>query len=104
MKQLMIDQQHIAAFCRKYNVTRFALFGSVIRDDFRTDSDVDVLIAFADDASPTLLDLMRMEEELTALFGRAVDLLTWRGVEHSRNTSRRNAILNSAQVIYDVAA
>jgi len=85
-------------------VTRFALFGSVVRDDFRPDSDVDVLVAFADDARPTLLELIRMEEELASLFGRQVDLLTWRGVEHSRNPSRRSAILNSAQGIYDVAA
>ena len=85
-------------------MVRFALFGSVLREDFRPDSDIDILVAFADDATPTLLDLARMEEELAALFNRQVDLLTWQGVEHSHNALRRRAILDSAQVIYDAAA
>ncbi|MHB9025109.1 MAG: nucleotidyltransferase family protein [Armatimonadota bacterium] len=104
MTHLTVDEQKITAFCRKHRVTKFALFGSVVRDDFRPDSDVDVLVAFAADATPTLLDLVRMEEELATLFGRKVDLLTWHGVEQSRNPIRRHAILDSAQVIYDAAA
>ncbi len=99
-----IDIQQIIAFCRKYRVNKFALFGSVLREDFRPESDVDVLVAFADDAAPTLLTLARMEEELSTLFGRRVDLLTWPGVEQSHNARRRQAILDSAQVIYDAAA
>jgi len=104
MTHLSINKDQIATFCQRHRVTKFALFGSILRDDFRTDSDVDVLVAFADDATPTLLDMVRMEEELTSIFGRQVDLLTWNGVEHSRNAIRRSAILNSAQVIYDAAA
>ena len=78
-----------------------ALFGSVVRDDFGPDSDIDVLVSLDRAARHTLLDLHEMEEELQALFGRKVDLVSRRGIENSRNPVRRNSILQSAQVIYE---
>lgn len=77
-----------------------ALFGSVVRDDFRPDSDIDVLVTFAPGTRRTLEDYMEMEEELHAIFGRKVDLIERRLVEQSDNYIRRKHILNSAQVIY----
>jgi predicted nucleotidyltransferase len=98
--RIPIDYEAIAAFCRRHGIVELALFGSVLRDDFRPDSDVDVLVSFAPDARPTLFDLVDMQDELRSLFGREVDLLTRRGVEASRNPERRQAILSSAERLY----
>lgn len=81
-------------------VTEFALFGSVLRDDFRPDSDVDVMVQFHPAAHPTFLTLDLMQAELQTIFHRDVDLITRQGIEASRNYLRRHEILSSAQVIY----
>lgn len=73
--RIPIDKSAIADFCRKWRVTELALFGSVLRDDFGPDSDVDVLVAFAGGRTPGL-GFITMEDELSAMFGRKVDLLT----------------------------
>ena len=83
-----------------YGVKSLRLFGSVARDSASEGSDVDLLVAFDDDADWSLLDLARMEDELEAIAGRAVDLVMRRSVEHSENWIRREAILASAEVIY----
>ena len=98
-----IDKPRLREFCQRWKVTEFALFGSAVRpDDFRNDSDVDVLVSFADDAPWSLLHLVDMKSELEQVFGRPVDLLERDGVEHSLNRYRRESILNSA-VLLDVA-
>jgi predicted nucleotidyltransferase len=98
-----VDRDQLHAFCQKWKITEFALFGSVVRpDEFRDDSDVDVLVRFADDAGWSLLHMVDMKEELEAIFGRDVDLLSRRGVERSINPLRRESILGSA-VQLDVA-
>ncbi len=94
---LPIDQ--IPTFCDRWQVAEFALFGSVLRDDFRPDSDIDVMVQFHPEAHPTLFDLVAMEDDLKILFQRGVDLVTRKGIETSRNYRRRQAILSSAQVI-----
>jgi len=93
--RLPIPAAAIADFCRKWQVTEFALFGSVLRDDFGPDSDVDVLVSFAPDVRYSLFDLVHMEDELREMFGRDVDLVTRRAVERSMNTWRRQVILGS---------
>ena len=95
-----IPSDEIAAFCRRWQITELALFGSVLRDDFGPDSDVDVLVSFGESARHTLFDLDDMEHDLKEIFGRKVDLVSRRGVEASPNHLRRNSILKSAQVIY----
>lgn len=95
-----IPRDKIAGFCRKWRIREFALFGSVLRDDFRPDSDIDVLVAFDEDAGHTLFDLVDMTDELKEIFGRDVDLLTKRGVEESRNYIRRKEILSTLEVVY----
>jgi uncharacterized protein len=95
-----LPTEKIAAFCDRWQVAEFALFGSVLRDDFRPDSDIDVMVQFHPEAHPTLFDLVAMEEELKTLFQREVDLVTRKGIATSRNYRRRQAILSSAQVIY----
>ncbi|MBB6069330.1 hypothetical protein HNQ61_000945 [Longimicrobium terrae] len=81
-------------------MTEFALFGSVLRDDFRPDSDVDVLLTFGPDSGVSLFDFVDMQDELEAAFGRRVDVSSRRGVERSENPYRRKAILESARVVY----
>ena len=98
--RIEIDMSRIAEFSRKWKVTELALFGSVLRDDFRPDSDVDVLVAFAPEAEWSLWDHTAMEEELASLLGRKVDLVSKRAVEGSKNWIRRRAILESAELLY----
>lgn len=98
--KITLDRQKIADFCRKWKIVELDLFGSVLRDDFRPDSDVDVLATFAPDAAWSLLDHAGMEAELSALLGRPVDLVNRRAVERSPNWIRKRHILTSAQPCY----
>lgn len=95
-----IDEQALRAFCERWRITELALFGSALRPDFRAESDVDVLVTFAPDAHWSLLDLATMEDELSAIVQRSVDLVSRRGVEQSPNWIIRREILSSAEVIY----
>jgi predicted nucleotidyltransferase len=95
-----IDDERIAEFCRRWQIAELALFGSVLRDDFRPDSDVDVLVTFAPTADWSLFDHIAMEEELSNLLGRKVDLVSRRAVERSTNWIRREAILTTAEPLY----
>lgn len=99
-RNISIPQQELAAFCRKWKIKRLSLFGSVLRDDFRPDSDVDVLVSFLDEAQWRLFDLIHMEEELSAMVGRKADLVDRRSVEASRNYIRRRHILSSLEQVY----
>ena len=99
-RRIKLDQDRIAGFCKRWKIVELALFGSVLRDDFRPGSDVDVLVTFAPDHGWTLLDHVQMQEELGEILGRPVDLVSRRGIERSRNYIRRKAILESAQVVY----
>lgn len=87
----------IAEFCQRWKITEFALFGSVLRDDFRPDSDIDVLVTFAPDSRWSLFDWVDMKEELEALLGRKVDIADKEGL---KNPYRRHEILQTHQVIY----
>src|SRR6266498_2714850 len=87
----------IAAFCQKWKITELAVFGSVLRDDFRPDSDVDILVSFTDAADWSLYDWVDMQEELHGIIGRQVDLVEKKGLH---NPFRRHAILTTKQVIY----
>jgi predicted nucleotidyltransferase len=98
-----IPKEKLREFCRKWKVTEFALFGSVTRpEEFREDSDVDVLVRFAADAPWSLFDWVTMESELKEIFGRDVDLVERPAVEKSENRFRKRAILSSV-VELDVA-
>lgn len=93
-------QHEIASFCQRWHIMELALFGSILRDDFGPESDVDILVQFAPAAEPTRRDWPAMERELAAIMGRDVDLIERRLVEGSRNYIRRKSILDSAQVVY----
>lgn len=99
MKQPKIDIpiEKIEAFCRKWKIKEFALFGSVLRDDFRSDSDVDVLVTFEPDEDFDFDDRMKMQEEIEGIFGRKVDLVEKRLI---RNPFRRYDILMTKEIVY----
>lgn len=97
---LDIDQTQLAAFCQRWRIVELSVFGSVLRDDFNKDSDVDFLVMFSPDATTTLFDLVDMESEMTGIVGRPVDIIGKKAVERSRNPVRRKAILNSYEVVY----
>ncbi len=95
-----LPMPQISEFCQRWQITELALFGSVLRDDFRPDSDIDCLVKFSDDAHWTLLHIGKMEDELKTIFQRDVDLVSRRGIESSRNYLRRKSILNSLETLY----
>ena len=97
--KITVPKGKIAEFCRRWKIAEFALFGSVLREDFRPDSDVDILVAFDDDAHWSLYDWVDMIAELKAIFGREVHLLSKRGL---RNPFRRHEILTTREVVYAV--
>jgi len=98
--RVSLDAKQLARFCQRWKIVELSLFGSVLRDDFGTQSDVDMLVAFSPDADWSLLDHVSMEEEISRILGRKVDLVSRRAVESSPNWIRRKAILDSAQPYY----
>lgn len=98
--KIEIPQQLIADFCRRHHIRQMSLFGSVLRVDFGAGSDIDVLVSFAPDARRSLFDLVAMQNELQAIFGREVDLVERSAIEQSENYIRRKSILQNQEVIY----
>jgi predicted nucleotidyltransferase len=95
--RLQIDNQRIIEFCRRRKITEFAFFGSVLREDFLPESDIDVLVTFDASAQWSLFDLVEMKDELEHLFGRKIDLVEKRAL---RNPFRKREILRTMQVMY----
>ena len=95
-----IVHDDLEAIAQHWQLTELSLFGSVLRDDFHAQSDVDVIIQFHPDAKPTFATLDRIEADLEKLFNRPVDVVTRNGISNSRNYLRREAILSSAQLLH----
>ncbi|MDH5740024.1 MAG: nucleotidyltransferase domain-containing protein [Nitrospira sp.] len=92
-----ISKDKLAEFCRRHHIRKLSLFGSVLRSDFRKDSDIDVLVEFEPSHGPGFIGLMKMERELSFLLdGRSVDLVT----EKFLNRRIRNQVLASAEIQY----
>lgn len=99
MVKIKVPDKKLAEFCKKYRIQKLAFFGSVLREDFKPTSDVDILVEFEKGYTPGLA-FFAMPEELKNILGRDVDLLTYQGIMASRNPIRRKSILDSAQVYY----
>jgi hypothetical protein len=97
---IQLPHQALADFCQHWKIKEMSFFGSVLREDFRSDSDIDIIVSFEDDAIWGILELVRMKRELKTLFGRDVDLLTKKSIEQSDNWMRQQEILGTAQVVY----
>lgn len=100
-QRLGITDRQLAEFCQKAQITEFALFGSVLRDDFRPDSDFDILVTFTPDCKFSLLDIVGLEYDLEDWLGRDVDLVEKLTVERDFNWLRRKEILDNHKVIYE---
>ena len=98
--RMPIDSEKLSAFCRKWSIAELAVFGSVLRDDFGPESDVDFLATFAPEAPDSLLRRQDMQDELAEIIGRRVDLVSRRGIEMSKNPLRRKEILSTAETVY----
>lgn len=95
---IKIDTEALAGLCRRYRVRELSLFGSVLREDFRDDSDVDVLVEFEQDVRIGLFRYFDLESELENLFGRKVDLVTKKGLKWVI----RDDVIRSSKVVYAV--
>lgn len=95
------DSKTLGDFCRRRGIAKLEVFGSALRDDFGADSDVDLLATIREDAHPTLFDWADMQEKLSEMFGRKVDLVSRWAIERSKNPFRKNAILSTTVPIYD---
>jgi len=95
-RKLPVAEADLGAFCRRNQIRKLSLFGSVLRDDFGEGSDIDVLVEFKPGARVSLLDVVRMERELAELLGRPVDLLT----AEDLSPYIREDVLASAEVQY----
>lgn len=93
---LEIPMDELVELCLRYSVRELALFGSVLRDDFRDQSDIDVLVEFDPDAPVGFLEHFGLQEELSLLLGREVDLISKRGLK----PAIRRSVLDSALVLY----
>jgi uncharacterized protein len=100
--QLAIDlpMSALAEFCQRWQIQELAVFGSVLRDDFSSSSDVDFLYILMPKVLWSLGDLMKAEEELAKIMGRRVDLVSKKSIQRSHNWLRRKNILSTARIIY----
>ena len=95
--EIPIPTEQLEEFCHRWKIAELRVFGSAFREDFRPDSDLDLLVRFGPGADWSLLDHVAMEEELAGIVGRRVDLVSQRAIERSSNWIRRKAILESAE-------
>ncbi|MCS6938020.1 MAG: nucleotidyltransferase family protein [Roseiflexus sp.] len=98
--RIIVPTNEIASFCQRWKIRQLALFGSVLRDDFSEESDLDILVDFEEGTDWGLLDHVQMQQELQALFRRNVDLISKRALLQSANWLRRREILNTAQLLF----
>lgn len=98
----LLPKDKIVDFCLKWEIDELAVFGSILRDDFGPESDIDLLITFSPEAKWSLFDHIQMQNDLEGLLERSVDLITRRAIESSQNWIRREEILHTAQIYFSV--
>jgi uncharacterized protein len=99
--RLGLSSQDVATFCQRWGIIKMSLFGSILRDDFRADSDIDLLLTFAPNARQGLLTLAKIKHELEARLQRPIDLSPEADLQMSDNWIRQREILSTAQTIYE---
>lgn len=100
LKNIDLPMDKIQTFCYRWQIVEFALFGSVLRDDFQSDSDIDVLLTFSPNAHRSLSETLQMRDELESIFNRKVDMIVKTAIQRSENWLRKKNILESAKTIY----
>jgi predicted nucleotidyltransferase len=101
--RLNLTPEELDNFCKQHYIIELSLFGSILRNDFRADSDVDILVVFDHDANHnlSLMDIVGIQYQLEDIVKRKIDLIEKRSIVDSHNWIRRENILNTAQVIYE---
>ena len=99
-ERLKISPENLAKFCEENQIKELAVFGSILRDDFNEESDIDLLVSYQPTAKRGLIQKIQMTETLKLLFKRDVDLISKKAIENSHNWIRRQNILDSAEVVY----
>jgi len=99
--QIDFDANQVFAFCERWQIEELAFFGSVLREDFHENSDVDVLVKILPAATWGLFEHVQMQDELNDILGRKVDLVSRRAIEKSSNWLRKSEILSQAKVFYE---
>ncbi|WP_069790828.1 nucleotidyltransferase family protein [Cyanobacterium sp. IPPAS B-1200] len=99
-KSIYIPRKKIALFCQKWKIVEFAFFGSILREDFNINSDIDCLVKFSNEADWNLFDRVKMQRELELILGRKVDLINKKSIENSKNWLRKKEILGTKQIFY----
>ena len=94
---IFLNYDDVVYLCKKYSINELSIFGSSIRDDFKKNSDIDILVSFNKDSGTTLFDIMNLEKEFFLLLNRKVDIVE---KEALKNPIRKNKILSSREVIY----
>lgn len=95
-----VSIQTVIDFCQNHGITELAVFGSVLRDDFKPTSDIDLLVTFSPHVQMSLLGLVRLENQFKVLLHRDVDLVSRQAIAESENWIRRQNILGSAEILY----
>jgi predicted nucleotidyltransferase len=98
--RLNVPQAALEDYCRRWRIRRLEVFGSILRDYFGPESDVDFLVTFDPKTCLTLMTLVRAEEELAAIVGRPVDIVERPSIEKNQNWMRRRLILGNARTVY----
>jgi uncharacterized protein len=98
--RLAITSEQLAEFCERWQIAELAFFGSILRDDFNVESDIDVLVTYKPSAKRGLFEKLNLKDELSLLFHREVDVVSKKAIETSYNWLRRKNILSSAEIIY----
>jgi uncharacterized protein len=95
-----LPQEKISEFCQQWQIKELSLFGSILRDDFNENSDIDWLVTFNENSQWSLIDLVIMQEQLTKILGRKVDFIEKKVIENSPNWLRKKEILSTAKPYY----
>ncbi|MEQ8969348.1 MAG: nucleotidyltransferase domain-containing protein [Coleofasciculus sp. C1-SOL-03] len=98
---ITISDKSLKKLCQHWQIVELSLFGSILREDFNADSDIDVLVEFSEKARITFFDLDLIEQQLSQLFHRPVDVVTKSAIQQSHNPIRRQNILDNSKVIYE---
>jgi len=100
MNDSKIFQERIRQYCKKRGIREFSIFGSFLRDDYSDDSDIDVVVDFYPENYPSLIEFIKIEEELESIFGRKVDLITKNALLSGRNPYIKESILKTMEAVY----
>ena len=99
-KRLAVSLPTLDEFCQQHKITELSVFGSILREDFNLDSDIDLLVKFDPNAHISLMDMIKIENKFKILLKRNIDLVSKKAIENSKNWIRRQNILNNSEIIY----